>query len=223
MTVKVAKFVQQITYWPIYLSLKFFTRYQVEGQENLEWLGNEAIIFASNHASYVDGPICAAAMPREGLTPKSFSPIRFLAAREYCFWRTSPFPFPISVLTTAYVRLNGSVPVCRGGADELSNKLKDAVEALGSGAKLWIYPEGKITRDGNLQSGKRGAAYLHQATGAVVVPVGLIGTFKILSFKTLLGGTKVKIRIGKPIYSLGEVSLEQGTEKIMAEIAKLLK
>jgi len=221
-----AKFFQQITYWPIYLTLKFFVHYQIEGQENLKGLEDKAVIFASNHTSYIDGPICAAAMPREGLTPKSFFPIRFLAAREYCSWRTSPFPFPLSFLTAFYVRVNGSIPVDRGTAGDLSYKLREAIEALKTGAKLWIYPEGKLTKDGNLQSGKRGVAYLHQATGAAVVPVALIGTFKILSLKTLLGRTRVKIRIGQPIYSLGEasnISLEQGVEKIMAEIAKLLK
>jgi 1-acyl-sn-glycerol-3-phosphate acyltransferase len=217
------KFFQQITYWPIYLILKILFRYKIEGQENLKGLENQPVIFASNHASLIDGPISAAAMPREGLTPKSFFPVRFLVAKEFFSWRTTPFLFPLSSLTAFYVRANGSIPVDRGAPGDLSYKLKEAIEVLKKGAKLWIYPEGKITKDGNLQPGKRGVAYLHQATSAAIVPVALIGTFKILSFKKILNRARVKVIIGKPIYSLGNVSLEEGTEKIMKEIENLLK
>src|SRR3990167_1738845 len=74
--------VQQITYWPIYLALKFFFRYRVEGQENLKGLGDKPVIFVSNHASFLAGPICAAAMPRNLVAPVKFNQISF-------WWRKS--------------------------------------------------------------------------------------------------------------------------------------
>jgi 1-acyl-sn-glycerol-3-phosphate acyltransferase len=229
MSDKIPKIVQQITYWPIYLVLKVFFRYSIESQENLEGLENKGVIFASNHASTIDGPFCAAAMPREGIVPKKFFPVRFLAAREYCEWlNPKNFPFPIFFFTTAYVKANGSIPVERRIAGRtLEEKLSEAIKALKAGAKVWIYPEGRITRDGKLQSGKKGAVFLHQKTGAPIVPVGLIGTFKILTpkilFKTLIGQNRVKVKIGKPIYLPASVDLEEGTETVMQEIAELLK
>ena len=210
----IPRVVQQITYWPIYLVLKFLFRYRVEGQENLEGLGDKPIIFVSNHASLLDGPVCAAAMPRDLVAPVKFSPIRFLVIKEHFSWKNS-FPFPISLFTAFYVRVNGSIPVIHGLGDFQRN-LAGAIRALRKGSKIWIYPEGKITRDGKLQLGKKGAAYLHQATGASIVPVGLNGTFQILKSK------KIKIKIGKPIHSLGNLSLEESTEKIMREISKLI-
>lgn len=207
--------VQQITYWPIYLVLKLFFRYQVEGQENLKGLGDKPVIFVSNHASYLDGPVCAAAMPRELVAPHKFFPIRFLVVEEYFnYWKNS-FPFPLSLFVAAYVRTNGSILVVRGLGDFQKN-LTEAVKALKKGAKIWIYPEGKLTLDGKLQQGKKGAAYLHQTSGAVIIPVALNGTFKILKSK------KIKVKIGKPIHSLGNLSLEESTEKIMWEISELL-
>ena len=206
--------VQQITYWPIYLVLKFLFRYRVEGQENLKGLGDKPVIFVSNHASFLDGPICAAAMPRDLVAPVKFYPIRFLVAKEHFGWE-NPFPFPFSLFTAFYVRANGSIPVVRGMGDFRQN-LAEAIKVLKKGAKVWIYPEGKITRDGKLQLGKKGAAYLHRATGASIVPVGLNGTFQILKSK------KIKIKIGKPIHSLGALSLEESTAKIMREISKLI-
>lgn len=215
-----AKIFQAITYWPTYLLFRFFLRYEVSGQENLERLRNKAIIFVSNHASFIDGPISAASMPRykRQFYPKDFFPIRFLAAKEYFNWRNS-FPFPISVLTAAYVRIN-SIPVIRGQGGDLRQKLSEVIKALEEKNRVWIYPEGKITPDGNIQKGKRGAAFLYQQTGAVIVPVALIGTFGVLSLKIILRKRKVKVRIGKPIYSLSG-SLEQMTDKIMEEISKL--
>lgn len=221
---RIAKIVQQISYWPIYLTLRILCRYKIEGQENLRGLDKMPVIFASNHTSYIDGPICAAAMPREGFVPKSFFPVRFLVAKEFCDFRSPHnFPFPISLFTTAYVKLNGCIPVERRGKKDLNEKLSKAVAKLRERkGKLWIFPEGRITKDGNLQQGKIGVVYLHQATGAPIVPVGLVGAFKILSFPPLIG-RKVKIKIGKPIYLLGDLPIEKGVEKVMLEIARLIR
>jgi 1-acyl-sn-glycerol-3-phosphate acyltransferase len=216
----VAKIFQAITYWPIYLFLKFFLRYEVEGQENLRGLENKSVIFASNHASYIDGPISAAAMPRGSFYPHKFFPIRFLVLREFFNWKNR-FSFPVSVLMISYVHINGSIPVDKARGD-LYKALKDAVEVLNNNARVWIYPEGGMTKDGKLRQGKRGVASLHQQTGAPIVPVGIIGNFGILSAKTLLRKNKVRVKIGKPIYSLGEISLEEGAEKVMTEIARLI-
>ncbi|MEK7573933.1 MAG: lysophospholipid acyltransferase family protein [Patescibacteria group bacterium] len=211
----IPKVIQQFTYWPIYLTLKFFFRYRVEGQENLKGLEDKAVIFVSNHASYLDGPVCAAAMPRDLVVPHKFFPIRFLVVKEYFnYWKNS-FPFPISFLVATYVRANGYILVIKGLGDFRQN-LAEAVKALEKGAKIWIYPEGKLTLDGKLQPGKKGAAYLHQTTGALIVPVGLNGTFGILKSK------KIKIKIGKPIDFISKFSLEEGVEKIMREISKLI-
>lgn len=210
---RIAKIFQAITYWPFYLLLKFLVNYKVEGQENLKGLENKAVIFASNHASYIDGPISAASMPRNGFYPNNFFPIQFIVFHKYFNW--------IYLLVAFYVRVNGSIRVFKAKGD-LDLALKDTVKALNEGSKIWVYPEGGLTKDGKLQQGKRGVAYLHKKTGAPIVPVALNGTFKILSLKTLLFKTNVNVRIGKPIYSLGDVSLEDGVDIVMKEIENLL-
>ncbi|KKQ21702.1 hypothetical protein A2999_01635 [Candidatus Wolfebacteria bacterium RIFCSPLOWO2_01_FULL_38_11] len=210
---------QQFTYWPTYLALRILFDYKIEGWENIRGLEEKGVIFASNHASYIDGPICAASMPRESLLPKRFFPVRFIIVDEYYRWN-NPFPFPFSIFSAAYVRINGSVPVTRG-LNNLQENLAKAVEIVKKGEKLWIFPEGKFTKDGRLQPGKKGVAYLHQETKAPIVPVGIIGNYKILSFKSLFSKNRLKIRIGKPIYSL-DSDLEKGVQTIMSEIARLL-
>lgn len=218
----VAKFTQAVTYWPTYLILKFFVCYKVEGQENLNDLEDKGVIFASNHASYIDGPISAASMPRSGWYPKKFFPMRFLAAKNYFNWN-NPFPFPLSIFAAAYVRLNGSIPVLRGKDIPMGEKLNEALKKLMQKQKIWIYPEGKITKDGNLQEGKPGMVFLHQKSGALIVPVALIGTFGILSLKNILKRQKVKVKIGKPINSLRGLTIEENVGIIMSRIQELLK
>ncbi len=210
---KIAKTFQALTYWPIYWVLKFFVHFEIKGQENLKGLENKAIIFASNHASYIDGPISAAAMPRDSWYPQKFFPIRFLALDKYFRYRY--------LLVALYVWINGSIKISRTGGD-LRKSLINVIDALNNNACIWIYPEGKMTRDGKLQPGKRGVTFLHQQTGVPIVPVALVGTFGILSFKTLLRKTKVRVKIGKPIYSPGNLLLEKGTDVVMQKIAELL-
>lgn len=135
--------------------------------------------------------------------------------------------FPISIPVMLYVRFNGSIPVEKTKGD-LFQALKEVVKELKNGDKVWIFPEGGITKDGNIRQGKRGVVFLHQQTGAPIVPVALIGTFKILSLSTLFRKNKVEVRIGKSIYALenctkGNCNLENGVAKVMSEITRLMQ
>jgi len=215
--IKIAKLFQAITYWPICYLLKFFVHYKVYGQENLKGLENKAIIFASNHTNFIDGPISAAVMPRykKELYPKQFFPIRFLALGKYFS--------PKYLLVALYVWINGSIKVWAGTGQDLNVVLGEAIDALKNNGRLWIYPEGKMSRNGKLQQGRRGVAYLHQQTNVPIVPVAIKDTFRILSLKTLLRTRRVSVYVGKPIYSLGDVSMEDGVAKVMSKIAGLLE
>lgn len=220
---KIAKYFQALTYWPIYGTLRILTHYKIEGQENLKGLEGQGVIFASNHASFLDGPISAASMPRKGFYPSEFFPIRFLALRKFYNW-INPFG-PLCFFVAFYVRINGSIPIYKTGGD-LFRALSLAIEAVKNGDKVWIYPEGKRTKDGNLQPGKRGMVFLHQQTGAPLVPVAITGSFRTFWFPKIFGTflrrNKIIVRIGKPIYSLGKISLEEGTDVVMNRIAELL-
>lgn len=224
--VKTAKFIQAILYWPIYSVFKFFTHFKVEGLENLKGLENKAIIFASNHnygglGLSIDPLFCGHAMPRQGFWyPKSFFPIRFLAFREF-FSTKNRYPFPLSHIVTYYVKANGSVPVEPKKGD-LAEALKDAIIAVNNGDRLWIFPEGFMSMDGKIHEGKRGVAYLNKQTGAPIVPVGLIGTYKILSWSTLLLRNRVKVVFGAPIYSFGDKTIEQSVDVVMEKIKELV-
>ena len=231
MRLGIPKFFQALHYWPAYLLLKAVYRFEIQGHENLKGLENSPVIFASNHASgAIDPPLCPISLPRSGFYPKDFFPVRFIVKKDVLAnWRSRlPFLFsiiwlPISFFSDLFVKLAGSIYVTKGMG--LEKNLENAVSALKEGSKLWIYPEGRVTLDGNIGPGRPGVFYLHQKTKALIVPVGLSGTYKGLYprniIKGLLGLKKIKVKFGKPIYDLGD-DTEKGVERVMSEIEKLL-
>ncbi len=99
-----------------------------------------------------------------------------------------------------------------------------------SGGVFGIYPEGTRTRDGYLHKGKTGVARLALATGAPIVPVGLIGSDECQPTDARLPRLfkRVTIRFGPPIsmdhYAGREhdrLVLRQITDELMFELCEL--
>ena len=220
MPLSVVKFFQYATYWTFYPLLKFFAGFQVEGQKNLKGLEKKGVIFAAGvHASYIDGPIAGCSMPRDSFLPRPFAPLRFLVIDRYFRWKY----FPINL----FLKANGCIEIHRArekkaDGSHLFYVLENAIQSLKDGQKIWIFPEGKLSKDGRLQEGRWGMVFLHRETGAPLVPVGITGNFGILSLRGLMRKNEVRVKIGEPIYDLGTDSLAEGTKIIMNKIAKLV-
>lgn len=93
-----------------------------------------------------------------------FSPrlLRFLVKRSY-----------FASLWGSFLRITGQIPIDQNNADR--EALATAREMLSSGGALGIFPEG--TRgSGAVRTAQQGAAFLAQATGALIVPVAVLGT-----------------------------------------------
>ena len=130
-------------------------RLQVEGLDHVPASG--PVILASNHRSFFDTPALMIVTPR---------PVVFLGKAEYMDdWKTRTL-FPAL----------GMVPIRREAARASMAALETAAALLADGCAIGIYPEGTRSRDGRLHRGQSGVAHLALATGATVVPVGLIGT-----------------------------------------------
>lgn len=228
----VPAFVQAILYWIALAVFKTFLHFKVEGQENLKEVENGPIIFASNHASYIDGGISAVSLPRSSLWPKKFFPIRFLAIERFFTWKY----FPINIiywLGGAIKISNAKTKIRNLDNSHLFEVLSEPIKLLKNGAKIWIYPEGGFNDDGTPKKPRNGITFLHQQTGAPIVPVAIIGSDKVLygniftvraflnAVKSLLMMNKVKVLIGKPIYSINGANLDENTNFIMNEIYKL--
>jgi len=108
----------------------------------------------------------------------------------------------------------------------LHEVLSEPVKFLKQGGKVWIYPEGGFNNDGTPKKLRVGVAFLRRQTGAPILPIRIIGNDQVMSkiipflpkLTTLIGLNKLKVIIGKPIYSLGNLSLEDASKEIMRSI-----
>lgn len=184
---------------------------QVEGKANIPEEGG--VILAANHSSMLDPVVVGCAIDR---------PIRFMAKRELF---DNPFLGMIA-------RGLGAFPVQRGKDDK--DAFRQALEVLRSGQVLGMFPEGTRSVDGRLQKAYSGAAVLAEKTDAYLVPVGIVGTNRVMRKGAVLPrGGRIYVRFGKPIIpaevcsmiSLDECSVRPKdaiTNLMMEEIKRLV-
>ncbi|MBN1684532.1 MAG: 1-acyl-sn-glycerol-3-phosphate acyltransferase [Gammaproteobacteria bacterium] len=156
-------------------------------------------IIISNHASHYDIPLMIASFPKS---------IRMMAKSEL---------FKVPIWGRA-MRTAEMIPVNRSNAKKALSDLKYAKEKIENGIRIWIAPEGTRTRTGELGAFKKGAFVLAQQTNAVIVPIAICGSGKILPPKTLdfCLNQKVAIHIAKPIDSAKYAPSER--QKLMDDV-----
>jgi 1-acyl-sn-glycerol-3-phosphate acyltransferase len=105
-----------------------------------------------------------------------------------------------------------------------------ACKVLDAGGVVGIYPEGTRSRDGKLHRGNVGAARLAMATGAPIVPIGLIGTEAVqeVGRRVPRVGCHVRIAFGDTVVVPGadrvdnpKAVLRDATNRLMSDIARL--
>lgn len=161
----------------------------VEGVDRVPREG--PVILASNHLSFADSVVIPVVAPRR---------VVFLAKEEYF---TSPGLK--GRLSKAWFEALGMVPLSRDDTASALASLDTALEVLGRGHALGLYPEGTRSRDGRLYRGRTGVAQLALMSGAPVVPVGLHGTDELQPVGSRVPRlAKVTVRFGEPIEPAGE-------------------
>ena len=176
-------------------------------------------VLASNHVSHLDPFTFAHFVYDNGRLP------RFLAKGEV-------FDIPVGgrIVSNA-----GQIPVKRLTADA-SHAFEAAVEAVGKGEAVAVYPEGTITRDPGMwpMVGKTGAARITLASGVPVIPIAQWGANEILApyakKPDLLPRKTITMKAGDPVdlddlrdKPLTPEVLREATSRIMTAITRLLE
>jgi 1-acyl-sn-glycerol-3-phosphate acyltransferase len=156
-------------------------RLRVEGAGNLPAEG--PAIIAANHLSFFDSVLLLFSLPRR---------VYALGKAEYTDRRITRWLFCGA----------GMIPVRRDRPADLAGAFDQAREVLDAGGVLAIFPEGTRSRDGQLHRGHCGAAHLALETGAPLVPVGIIGTDRILptGARLVRPFRRATLRVGEPIW-----------------------
>ena len=176
-----------LAYYVLMPIFKIFYRLKIVGKENL--LHKDPVILAANHMSYLDPIVLGLAYRRK---------IFFMSKEEL-------FKIP---LFRSLMRAFSAFPVKRGKTDRQA--LRTALELLSQSKVVGVFPEGTRHRDGEVGAVRRGVALLAYKSGAPIIPLGIVGTDKVLpSGKIFPRFHAIKAVIGKPIY----VSTEEKSSK----------
>lgn len=182
----------------IKLILKVFYQIEVKGLENLPQ--ERGIIICSNHTNNLDPLMVACFVNR---------PIHYMAKKEL---------FKNKFITYILRKVN-AFPVDRGKAD--ISAIKHALKIVKQGNVLGIFPEGTRTKIEGTSKAEPGIAMIAIKGKVEVIPVGIIGKYKI--------GQKIVLNIGQPIcleeYYGKKLDIDEYrfiSEKIMGDIKNLI-
>ncbi len=219
-----------ILIWVARLVLVVALRISVVGSENAPTKG--PVIITANHFSWFDAPLLTIFLP--------YRPSFLVASESQRFW-----------FVRLYMHVFQGIPIWRGQVDRTAITM--ALHRLNEGETIGIFPEGGIDprfrmqrergevvsstyghtsrSDGQLTHPEPGTAYLAIRSSATILPVGLIGTERILGNMLRLRRTNVTVRIGEafgPLKiepSLGRLErrrrMDLMSEEIMLRIAEL--
>jgi 1-acyl-sn-glycerol-3-phosphate acyltransferase len=142
-----------------WIASRLVYRFKVQGDEHIPTQG--AALLVCNHVSFVDAVLLMAASPR---------PIRFLMDHRI---------FKVPLLGWLF-QLAKAIPIApqKEDAQAYEAAFEAAVAVLRDGELLAIFPEGGITRDGQLQPFKGGAVKILEMAASeglqpAVIPMGL--------------------------------------------------
>jgi 1-acyl-sn-glycerol-3-phosphate acyltransferase len=164
--------------------LRVLFRFRVEGVSLLP--GGPAVVII-NHPSALDPLLVGVALPER---------VAFIAAEEYLEWRVVGWA----------MRAYGCIPVRRGEVD--TSAIREAIEALGAGLKVGVFPEGQISPAAGPV--RRGAGLLASRARVPIVPVAVIGSGRAFPLGArMIRPARVTVRIGPPLPAPGHGREEQ--------------
>ena len=165
--------------WGILLLKIFRIKISITGLEKIDQ--NEGHVYISNHSSYLDIFILGAKLPGK---------IAFLGKKELN---------SIPIFGWAW-QISGNIAIHRKSPKAFMRSLNTAAEEVKNNRSVIIFSEGTRTKDGKIQTFKRGASLVAIKSLAKVYPITINGAYQLCKTGStiVLPGT-VKIIIHDPI------------------------
>jgi 1-acyl-sn-glycerol-3-phosphate acyltransferase len=149
---------------------------EVIGLENIPEQGGALV--AANHISYLDPPAIGSVIPRK----PTFMARKGLFEIPVLKWFIRHFSFPVD------------------RERPRPSTIKDAVKRLRSGELVLMFPEGRRSDSGELQTAKRGVGMIASLSNVPVIPAIIIGSNRALPPDAWwLKRAKISIVFGRPL------------------------
>ena len=189
----------------VWILVHLMYRIDKRGMENIPERGSAVLI--CNHVSFMDALVIAGCCRR---------PIRFVMHHEI-------FRVPVLHFIFKTARAIAIAPA-RSDKRMLEGAYDRVAEALRNGELVCIFPEGKITYDGELNPFKPGVQRIIRETPAPVIPMALCGLWGSF-FSRRYGPAMMKIprrflskigfHVGKPV-APDDVTMSEMEEQVLA-------
>ncbi|AOZ91387.1 lysophospholipid acyltransferase family protein [Paenibacillus crassostreae] len=181
------------------LRLIFAVLYRLEsiGKDNVP--DNGGVLLCANHISMMDPITVGIKLKRQ---------VKYMAKAEL---------FEIPVFGPLLHQL-GAFPVKRGGFSR--DSIRMAIKILQQGEMMGIFPEG--TRNSTSGTAKKGAASFALRSKATVIPVAILGEYKLFRKMKVVYGVPVDLSEFMDETASGD-QLEAVTEVIMSRIHEMQK
>ena len=173
---------RRLRWWARHLLKRINLQYNIHNPHQVTIEKDKAYIIMCNHSSHYDIPLSLLALPGS---------IRMLAKKEL---------LGIPIWGKA-MRLSEFVSIDRNNPRQALKDMKYAKEKMENGILLWIAPEGTRSKNGELLPFKPGGFRLAIECGATIIPLGIVGTSKVLAAKSfaVTKNSRVDMILGKPI------------------------
>ncbi|TVP42773.1 MAG: 1-acyl-sn-glycerol-3-phosphate acyltransferase [Halomonas sp.] len=147
---------RRVLRWLIFISMRLCYRLRVHGREHIPKQG--AALVVCNHVSFMDALVLGGASPR---------PLRFVMDQ----------PIFDSPWLKWWFQLVGAIPIEseRRSPGAIRRALDDVSEALRHGEVVMVFPEGRLTPDGEIHAFRRGLETILARDDVPVIPAGLAG------------------------------------------------
>lgn len=147
-----------VRWWCRVLHVITFTRYEVQGLENVP---KGPYLIISNHSSHLDGPGLIALLP---------DPIYFVIKKSLA---------QIPVWGWAATRI-GFISIDRSRSKSAQKKLSRAVSTIREGRHILVFAEGTRSPDHRLHRFKKGGFHMAVEAGVPILPVAINGSRRLL-------------------------------------------
>ncbi len=186
------------------LMMRVLGRLQSTGEGNVPASGG--FLYCPNHISDCDPPAVFVSCPR----------------RAWFVGKSELFEIPVAGWLFAHFQ---GFPIKRDSADR--DALRRIEALLRAGEPVVLFPEGRLSEAGTLQTLQPGAAMLSLRTGVPIVPVGIVSTNGVVPYGKLhprFSRSPVRVAYGSPIYPQAYAALprREATKAMMQALEAAL-
>ncbi len=118
------------------------------------------------------------------------------------------------------VRIFEALPIYKGKTT--ISAFRQCVQKLREGKVVGVFPEGRLTRDGNLQNAAGGAGLIAKTAKAPILPVAIQGAYYAFPYyRRFPRRCTIKIKIGEAVWS-GDLDHREFTAQAMLKISRMM-